>query len=316
MSATHQRAVWQGKIDEQEVFSLTRKVKFPDIETLKKANEILNETGVDLPTRLQYLFSGPLTTIPCLFVFDDFHDGNLDTSASGAYMGTPEALDVLAAFLGAIRSTNSRSRVIITSRFQFPIDPRYDVHQEGLESMRGADLEKKLQLSSALRLDSDIPKDLRARAIATSAGNPRLLEWLDRVLLDTQTDHAALLSAMEAKAAEFREDVLAEKLLQEQKKALRRLLALVKVFELPVPIEAVRAVAGDIPVEPHMSRSVSLGLLEAGVDPMVGGQRYLVSNVLAPLLAHDISDDERKAAYAQGATVLHRLWVLENYNAN
>ena len=87
---------------------------------------------------------------------------------------------------------------------------------------QGAELEKKLQLSSALRIDSDTPQELRERAIATSAGNPRLLEWLDRVLSDAQTDHDAILSSMEAKAEDFRESVLAAKLLEGQKKALRR----------------------------------------------------------------------------------------------
>ena len=119
MSTTHLRAVWQGKINEQEVLSLTRRAALPDIDTAKRANEILNETGVDLQARLQFLLSGPLASIPCLFVFDDFENGNLEPSASGEYVATPEALDVLSALLGAIRSANSRSRVIITSRYGF-----------------------------------------------------------------------------------------------------------------------------------------------------------------------------------------------------
>jgi hypothetical protein len=250
-------------------------------------------------------------------VFDDFEKGNLETTASGEYIiGTPEALDVLSAFLGAIRAANSRSRVIITSRFKFPMPAGYHVHVEGLESMRGAELEKKLQLSSAFKTDSAIPQTLRDRAIAIAAGNPRLLEWLDRVLSDTQTDHTAILSAMESKAAEFREDVLAAELLHAQRKALRRMLALVNVFELPVPLEAVRAVVGDLPVEPHVSRAVSLGLLEAGVDPLVGGPRYFVSDVLEPLLAEEISDEERKAAYGAGARVLYALWVTGGADAH
>jgi hypothetical protein len=316
MSTTHQRAVWLGKITEHELLRLSDKVTFPTIETLKEANEILNTTGVHLRMRLQYLFRGPLATLPCLFVFDDFQDGNLEASASGTYIGTPEALDVLAALLEAIRTTNSRSRVIITSRFTFPMDARYRVLQEGLESMQGAELEKKLQLSSALRLDSSIPPALRERAIATAAGNPRLLEWLDRVLADAQTDHDALLAAMEGKAAEFREDVLAAELLHAQPQALRRLLACVNIFALPVPREAVQAVAGAIPLEPHVSRAVSLGLLEAGVDPLGGGQRYFVSNVLAPLLATEITEEERQDAYRAGARALYALWVTGDQDAN
>ena len=309
MDATHRRAVWLGKINEQEILSLTRKVTLPDIETDKKANAILNDPGVDLQTRLRFLLSGPLATIPCLFVFDDFENGNLEPSASGGYVASPEALDVLSAFLGAIRSANSRSRVIITSRFEFPLPTGYNVHREGLESMRGAELEKKLQLSSALRIDSDTPQKLKEQAIATSAGNPRLLEWLDRVLLDPDTDHDSILRVMDATTAEFRENVLAEKLLESQTKALRRLLALVGVFELPVAREAVQAVAGEIPVEPNLNRAVSLGLMESGINPISGEPRYLVSNILQPLITKEISEEERKAAYREGARSLYELWV-------
>jgi hypothetical protein len=315
MSITHQRAVWLGKINEQEVMSLPHKVDFPDIEMVKRANEILNEKKLDLQTRLRYLLRGTMATIPCLFIFDDFEDGNLELSPSGGHRLKPEALDILKAFLGAIRSANSASRVIVTSRYQFPMPEGYNIFGEGLESMRGAELEKKLQQLSALRLDSDTPKDLRERAIATATGNPRLLEWLDLVLLDPQTDHDAILSAMAAKAEVFRENVLAEKLLEVQGNAFRRFLALANVFQLPVPLEALQAVANDSLVESHLSRAVSLGLMEAGIDPIERKQRYLVSNVLAPLIEDAVSDEERKEAYRAGAKSLYQLWISGGSNA-
>jgi tetratricopeptide (TPR) repeat protein len=312
MSNTHQRAVWLGRINEQEVLSLTRKVAFPDIEMLATTNSILNEKELDLQTWLEYLLrgpSGPMATMPCLFIFDDFEDGNLELSASGEHRLTPEALDVLKAFLGAIHSANSASRVIITSRYQFPMPEGYNIFEEGLESLRGAELEKKLRLSSALGIDSETPKELREKAIATAAGNPGLLEWLDRVLLDPQSDHDAILSAMAARAEEFREQVLAEKLLEAQGKALQRFLALANVFQLPVPLEAVGAVADDSLVKSHLSRAVSLGLLEAGIDSIEGKPQYLVSNVLAPLIEDAITDDERKDAYRASARSLYHLWI-------
>ena len=315
MSTTHQRAVWVGKIVPQGLLNLTNKVDFSDIEMDKSANVILNDAESDLPTRLRYLLKGPMKSLPCLFVFDDFEDGNLDSSASGGYMGTPEALDVLSSLMKAIRSTNSQSRLIITSRFQFPIPPGFDVHQEGLESMHGAELDKKLELLPKLRTDADTQKELRDRAIKTSGGIPRLLEWLDRVL-SAEMDHDAILSAMESKAEEFREDVLAKELLKTQKKALRRLLALGSLFQLPVPLEAVRAVGGDSEVDAHLERAVSLGLIEAGTDPIERKTRYLVSSLLAPLLADEISGEERKEGYSTGAKSLYQLWVTGENGAD
>ena len=316
MSPTHQRAVWFGKLDETEILKLPTKVNFPDIEKFKEANSILNETGVDLQTRLQFLFRGPMATTPCLLVFDNFEDGNLEERASGDYVATPEAWRILRAFLGAIGSTNAASRIVITSRYYFPLPSANRFYAESMESMRGAELEKKLQLLAALRNDAETPKALRDRAIATAAGNPRLLEWLDLILADPETDHEVILAAMEAKAEEFREDVLAATLIEGQKRDLRKMLALAQIFDIPVPLMAVEAVAGSERVDAHLERAVALGLMESGLDPVSRQPRYLVSNILVPLLANEVTADERKVAYHQGATMLHTLWVLEEQHAN
>jgi hypothetical protein len=94
------------------------------------------------------------------------------------------------------------------------------------------------------------------------------------------------------------------------------MLALAQIFDIPVPREAIQAVAGHERVTTYLERVVALGLIESGIDPTTRQTRYLVSKILTPLLANDISDAERQAAYAQGATVLHRLWVLEDHNAH
>src|SRR5262249_40975382 len=80
MNQTHQRVVWFGKVDETEILKLTSKIRFPNIEFFKEANDILNRPETGLQTRLEYLLSGPMATTSCLFVFDNFEDGNLDES--------------------------------------------------------------------------------------------------------------------------------------------------------------------------------------------------------------------------------------------
>jgi hypothetical protein len=316
MSPTHQRAVWMGKLDETEIHKLTSKLVFPDIEQVTEANDILNQPHTTLQTRLEYLFRGPLATTSCLFVLDDFENGNLNESASVGHVATPDALGILSAFLGAIDATNTDSRLIITSRYQFPLPSDGKVYRESLESMQGAELEKKLQLLPSLRPDAATNPSLKDRAIATAAGNPRLLEWLDRILADPETEHDAILAAMEARTAEFRESVLAQVLLERQPKGLRQMLALTQIFDIPVPLEAVQAVAGEERVTRHLERAAALGLIESGLDPMTIQPRYFVSKILELLLSNEIDSDERKVAYAQGATVLHRLWVLEENDAN
>jgi hypothetical protein len=121
---------------------------------------------------------------------------------------------------------------------------------------------------------------------------------------------------MEKKAAEFREDVLAEKLLELQKRGLREMLALAQIFDIPVPLQAVQAVAGADRVAAHLDRAVALGLMEAGVDPTTQQQRYLVSKVLLSLLDKELDAEERKEVCRKGAQSLYALWVQEKQDAD
>ena len=59
---------------------------------------MLARDEVDLAVRLRYLFDGPLGQIPCLFVFDDFEDGNLE-ERDGGYVLSSEMAQILPALL-------------------------------------------------------------------------------------------------------------------------------------------------------------------------------------------------------------------------
>ena len=308
---THKPAVWFGRLDEIEIRKFTSLVMLDDIETQKTVNKILDTPDESLADRLRFILKGPLGSVPCLFVFDDFESGNLE-QRNGTHVCTPEALEIVTAFATAIRATGSPSRVIITSRYTFPLPDAVQVTYEAMESLHGPELDKKLRLTTNLRPESPGDSALRELAIETAAGNPRMIEWLDLVLSDTETDHQTLLEAIAAKAELFRENVLAEELLAAQSTELGRVLALAGVYELPVPLEAVQALNGDIPIEHHLERAASIGLIEAGTDPATGNPRYLVSSILKPLLASYISDDEQTKAYGEGARILHQLWVSED----
>lgn len=305
---THQSAVWAGRLDETELLKLPSRLDFATIDLSEEANKILNRPGISLADRMRYLLSGPMQALPCLFVFDDFEEGNLERRENGHVM-TPDSVDSVRSALDAIRATGSQSRVIITSRYQFDLPPGSRVHMEALESMHGPELEKKLRQMTGIGPDSDVDEGTRDRAIEASAGIPRLLEWLDQLVIDEPTDVDSLLRAIESKAEEFREDVLADELLAAQDPELKRMLALVDVFELPVPLSAVQAVAGDINIATHLERASAVGLIEAGTDPETHARRYLVSNVLTPLLVDTITNEERVEACATGARALNEVWV-------
>ena len=131
---THQRAVWFGRVDLTKFRELTSKVTFGNLDQQIEATEILAKEGVDLEVLLRYLFRGPLRQIPCLFVFDDFEDGNLE-ERDGGYVLSSEMAQILPALLTAIRESNSPSRVMITSRYQFPAPAGTTIRVESLETL-------------------------------------------------------------------------------------------------------------------------------------------------------------------------------------
>jgi hypothetical protein len=266
---------------------------------------------VDLAVRLRFLLSGPLGQIPCLFVFDDFEQGNLEERAGGHVL-SGEMAQILPALLKAIRESGSGSRVIITSRYQFPAPAGTTIRVEPLETLSDVEQAKKVANLPNLRPGSVTAQvGIRDRAIEAASGNPRLLDWLDKIVADPALDVDDLIAAIEIETARFRENILARKLLDAQTVGLRAMLAKVNVVELPVPAATVYAIHDHADAASHVRRAVQLGLLEEGTDPETGEPRYFVSNVLRPLIRPLISDDEYREACAAAARSLHTIWVTQ-----
>lgn len=294
------RLVWVGLVDEIAfVHTLVDGTALPGVA------EILNESRLTLKQRLIRCFDGPLAA-PCLFVFDDFeHALELDPEGRPVLGGDdrararPEAHAVLTALLDAIRHTGSASRVIVTSRYRIALRGLARLHEEPLERLRGADLEKKAaQLPELERLRSSDP-ELAERALSASAGNPRLLEWVDRAFRG-EADGVALIEAIERTEERFREDILVRELLGQQEKALRRMLALLSVYDLPVPDGAARAVAGE-DFDRLRERAVALGVVEQGTAPGTGQLRYYVSPIIRSHVRGEVTPDELVEACQRGA---------------
>ncbi|WP_089154443.1 CHAT domain-containing protein [Micromonospora sp. NBS 11-29] len=307
---THQRAVWYGRVDLTRFRELTAKIRFPTMEEQIEANALLANDQAPLAVRLRYLLDGPLAQTPCLFVFDDFEDGNLDPR-DGGHVLSAEMAEILPALLQAIREAGSPSRVVITSRYRFPPPAGTTMVVESLETFTSVEQAKKITSLPNLRPGSPVDATIRGRAIDAAAGNPRLLDWLDRIVADTALDLGGLISAIEREADQFRESILARNLLDSQDPELRKMLAKVNVVELPVPVETVHAIHDHPDTDRHLRRAVALGLLEEGTDPQTQKARYYVSNVLRPLLRPLLTDDEHTAACAAAACSLYQLWVVE-----
>ena len=266
----HRRVVCVGRLDE---IQLLRALS----ERYPAAIGLLN-SDLPLKARLRSALEEPLYQAPALFIFDDF-EHNLDRTNVGAGL-RPEALDVLKSLVQAIREVCSDSRVIVTSRFAFALelDPKrqpFLVH-EALESMRGADLRKKLAQLEHLGDDTQEKAVVRARAITLAAGNPRLLERLDKVLAAQEDKVLPILLAMGDTVEEFREAIFLDGLLKQQTSACRRMLALLSVVNLPS------------------------GTVES---------RFLVPGIVRPALAGETSEEEQQNACGRAADWLYSAWV-------
>lgn len=240
------------------------------------------------------------------FVLDDF-EANLELRVGCVLK--PEVVSVLTDLLKAIQKSRLPHRVIITSRYDFKL-PQLDrnIYREPLAALRNADLIKKYNRLESFNGTVDIDPELQLRAKKAADGNPRLLEWLDKILGDGIADVDIILEKIETTEKEFRENILAEELLKQQDADLKKLLGKALVYELPVPKVAISPICQDISnLDSHIQRGTSLGLLEVNLTISRDSSReelYRVSRILEPLL----EPENKESLSGEAAKVLYQLW--------
>ncbi|QLE44464.1 tetratricopeptide repeat protein [Nostoc sp. C052] len=281
--------------------------------TSERGHEILNGK-LPLMQRLTKFFTEGLNTKEQRFAFvlDDF-EANLDLR-NGVYVLQPQVVNVLLALLKAMQNSQLPHKVIITCRYNFTLselNPR--LYREPLGALAGADLIKKYNHLDSFNGSWQFQPDLPERAKQAADGNPRLLEWLDKILQNSPKSPEAergvemILQKMADKEKEFREDILAEELLKQQTPALRLMLGKLLVYELPVPQAAISPICEDISSwESHIQRAEILGLLEVTLTNNTE-RLYRVPRILSPLLEFP-ENPKGEELYKQAAQILYRLW--------
>ncbi len=322
-----QRVVWVGAIDEASLVNrLTEKL---DNQTLR---ETLQNPNEELKFRLKRVFGWLQETAnnPFLLVLDDF-EANLEPR-NDSYILLPVAAQVLSDLVWAINESYDLDKIIITCRYDFESTYLQHFYKQPLEGMHGADLRKKLNRLAAFKEQSQVDETLQAKAQQLADGNPRLLEWLDKLLLShrdlptdnlttviatqgsnpkhltsgnecislTKVDVAAILNKLEVDSVELRQQVLAEKLLQQMDNTMREMLQLGLVFELPVPKEALESVCDIADLNKYIDKAVALGLLEVSPDESLRVPRIL------PL--EKTTTQSNREIFKIAAQVLYRLW--------
>ncbi|MEH2140171.1 tetratricopeptide repeat protein [Nostoc sp.] len=291
-----ERVVWVGHIDEASLVSRLAE-KLDDNEQRKS----LQNDDEELRFRLRRVFCQLHEEAkPFLLVLDDF-EGNLEPR-NESYVLQPEAAEVMKALVWAIRENSTSHRIIITCRYDFEFTQLQYFHKQPLDALQGTDLQKKCDRLTAFSAKSQVNEALKSQAQKLADGNPRLLEWLDKILQNTTVDVAAILNRLAADQVELREQVLAEALLQQMDSTMREMLSRGLVFELPVPRAALAAVCDTIAkLEDYISRAVALGLLEVSHDEALRVPRIL-----------PVQLENGEALYKQAAEVLYRLWWETN----
>jgi tetratricopeptide (TPR) repeat protein len=271
LSQTHRPMVWVGAIDEIGLRHIINR-ELGAAEGLS----VLNERQLPLGPWLRAILEQWLFERPALFVFDDFEQ-NLDLSDNGVIWRSRSALNCLHELLDAIRTSGSASRVLITSRYEFPINRPEWLTSISLMSLRGSDQEK---ITGSLE-NLGLKKNLRIRdhAISIAAGNPRLLNRLDKALGTHALDHSQLLLKLEDIREEFREELILHELIGVLDERSRRLLERLSIHRLPVFEEVVFAHSSSIDADSSQKDVLPF------LDDRPTAESWLFSRIRLPLFS-------------------------------
>ncbi|BAZ23984.1 TPR repeat-containing protein [Kalymmatonema gypsitolerans NIES-4073] len=316
-----ERVVLIGPLDEVGLLNkLSSKFeRFADLPAL------LNEPKVSLKGRLQNFFERiEALEHPLLLVLDDFEQNIPKANIEdGSLRMTAEAYRILEAICAALEENQAESRLIVTCRYlKEDTLPPHRLHVESLAAMGKSDIDKICR-----PLDKEVKQEIRQQRILDIAdGNPRLLKWLLQVIQQPGLAADDLLTRLENTQQEFRENILAQTLLNALEVDEKKFLARLSVFRLPVTIDIVNAVTQNLTPSPSpqaerggrdherlwLEKLVSFSLVESATTHATQTAEYRVTTILEPLLQTILSEEEWQTTQQQAAKKLYQLWWEES----
>jgi tetratricopeptide (TPR) repeat protein len=297
LAPSYQRLVIRGMFDEGKVLNLLSR----QCES-SRGLEIL-EGDLRLNPKLSKFLKQGLNTPNQLFIFvlDDFEQ-NLEEQDNGDRVLKGDVLEALKALLDGIRNSNLPHRIIVTCRYRISLPQPYKNTFEPfqVEKMNAADVKKLINRLPSFDLAGG-HREWQKQVLEIADGYPRLLNQLDKVLLDDRLDRKSILTALKTTRQEYLESTLAEKLLEQQEPELRLMLERCTIFELPVPLDVLKLICQDLADEfdRYVSRSKALGLLESGLTEAL---------VRVPKVLDLATREDRQKLAAQAVKELDRKW--------
>ena len=237
-------------------------------------------------------------------MLDDFEQNITEAYIEDGSLRLAEvAYEALEALCFALEESGAASRLIVTCRYHAPKAlPPNRLFVQPLSGMPPTDIGKKVQSLVFGVAEAKRNRKREQKIVEVADGNPRLLEWLMKLALQTDLVEDAFLASLTAVENKFRENILAEKLLGALSEPERKALARMTLFQLPVPKPVVAELSHGAPVE----NAIGLGLLEQQVARK--DDLYRVTAALEPLLRPALSELEWAEARRQAARKLYEVW--------
>ena len=264
--------------------------------------QILN-VEKEMPEKLSRLCANSFKEKNYLFLFDDFEQ-NLEGAAEGKPGALiAETVPILKTLLHYLPGAGKMTQLLITSHYPFSLtENAQDLAKErlkwlSLRSFQSAEQAKKARGLSHIwnYSDSEIAKQL----LAAGRGNPRLMEWLDK-LVGTMPDAevADLLAAVRDKQEEFIQKHVIRELLRHAGEPVERFLRCFSVYRLPVAAHGAERIMQSV----LGSEQNWQGLLEQGVRlSLVEHDRDHSTYWITPLLREELwaglNAEERHACH-------------------
>lgn len=269
----YETKVFYGALDE---LSFLNKLGFDQQQALER-----------LENRFRSAFDSRNPDKRLLLILDDFEQ-NFEQEGSkpkdfgkAEFRLTTQASTLLKALLKVLSDygqDNTKPQLLITSRYSFQLQGT--VPTAGSDALRFIPLkgfekgewERFRKKQNTEKYD----KELVEHCERAADGNPRLLEWLLEVLKhkDRDIDTRELLQKIEAREADFREEVLAEYLFACLDKQTKRLLESLALFEVPVPLSVLQELSGVDKAKQHLETANKISLVEVHEEVVVTQEKH------------------------------------------
>ena len=250
----------------------------------------------EMPDKIKRLCYSAFQQRSYLILLDNF-EGNLKGILDGQPEVSDEAQPILKTLLQYLPYSEKMTRLIITSRYTFPlsINETNLVEQRlesiGLTSFLDADERKKVsELKHILEYH---PPEIRQQLIDAGRGNPRLMEALDTLVGEAEgLDYVSLLAEIKDKQEEFVQELVLRQIMGTQSVDFQKLTRRSAVYRLPVFTKGIRSVCSTITGwQSHVENAVRLSLMEE--DSTLRDRLYWVTPLLREDLFGELAGGER-----------------------